>query len=103
MTDRERYTLSAQEAANYLGLALKTLYEKAEAGEIDHLRTTANVHTRIVNGTPRPYRKHGRLKFSIAGLDAWVAAHRVASTVSRPTTVTASAAAFPMPSRRRFA
>lgn len=103
--DHLRYTLSAKDAAVYLSLALKTLYEKAEAGEIDHLRTTANVHTRIVNGVPRPYRKHGRLKFSQAGLDAWIAARRspvVPAARPRPAATRASAA-LPEPARKRFA
>jgi len=106
VTDRQRYTLSAQEAADYLSLALKTLYEKAEAGQIDHLRTSANVHTRMVNGQPQVYRKHGRLKFSYDGLDAWLAAHRVTVTAARPATARPAPrpmATLPAPARRRFA
>lgn len=103
-TDRARYTLSVKDAAAYLDVAVSTLYGIAERGEIDHLRTTANVRTRIVNGAPKTYRKHGRLKFSQAGLDAWIDAHRVTVTTAKPRpAVVPSPLGLPEPARRRFA
>lgn len=104
MTERERYALSAKDAAGYVGIALITLYKLAEAGKIDHLRTSENVYTRVVKGQRRTYRKHGRLKFSYAGLDAWIAERRVTVKAPRPAAVDArSRSTMPMPARRHFA
>ena len=51
----ERY-LTAQEAADYLGYAIGTLYNKCNAGEIPHVRLGRS------------------LRFRHADLDAWVEA-----------------------------
>lgn len=102
MTDRERYTFNVTRAAEYLDIAPTTLYGIAERGEIDHLRTRGNTSTCVRAG--KTVRVPGRLKFSQAGLDSWIAERR--SPVQRQAPLAPAAPSrpsLPMPVVRRFA
>lgn len=102
MNERDRYTFSVKAAAAYLGVAISTLYGIAERGEIDHLRTRGSLATRVLR--ERQVRVSGRLKFSEAGLDSWIAAHRVPARVSTPARDAARRIEpLQLPARRKFA
>lgn len=102
MTARERYTFDVKAAAEYLGVAPTTLYGIVARGEIDCLRTRGNVATCVRAG--KSIRLSGRVKFSEAGLDAWIAAHRapVRHAEVAPAIVR-KPEPLPMPAARRFA
>lgn len=70
------YAYDVKAAAAYIGVSVWTLYRMCATGEIEHLNTRGNVVTAVATGTSI-VRRSGRLKFSQAGLDAWIAAHRV--------------------------
>lgn len=78
--DRTRYRLTVADAARYLDLPLKTVYRLVETRAIDHLRTGAG--------------RTGRIKFSEAGLERWIAAHRVTAADARHTTPPRAASAL---------
>jgi hypothetical protein len=100
--ERTLYRFDVAAAAAYLGLQPRQIYRFAERGEIDHLRTASGICRRVVAGKEHQIRISGRLKFSQAGLDAWLDAHRVkvqpAAKSARPTI-----GAVEMPGRRVFA
>lgn len=104
MSTRERYAFDVKAAAEYLCIAPSTLYGIAERGEIEHIRTSGKVTTRVRNGRSEPMRVSGRLKFSQDGLDQWLSAHR--SPVRRVETaapVSRSIEELAIPAQRRFA
>lgn len=101
MTDSKRYRMTVSEAAEYLGLSVRAIYRKVESGELDHLRTFDSTTTRVVNGETMTVRVSGRLKFSEAGLDAWIAAHRSPARQAAPAAAPAPPA-IAMPATRRF-
>ena len=69
--------LSAKQAAEHIGLPLKSLYRLAEESRIACVRTDGRVLQRQVNGQMQRYTKAGRLRFFTADLDQWIARHRV--------------------------
>lgn len=101
------YRYSVREAAAYLGMPAKSLYRIASEGGIDHLRTgcQGKVAKRVIRGKVRTVRAEGQLRFSKAGLDAWIEAHRARVTAkATPRPVAASGPrTLPMPEVRRFA
>jgi excisionase family DNA binding protein len=84
-TTSDTYALTVHDAAAYLGESVRAVRAMCRRRELDHLRT------------------RGKLKFSRAGLRAWVDAHHVPATdTPRRARQTPPPSTLPMPAVRRF-
>jgi hypothetical protein len=102
-SDAQQYRMTVSEAAQYLDLPVRQIYRKVATGELDHLRTYDAMTTRVVNGEAKTVRVSGRLRFSQAGLDAWIDAHRSPVRAAAHPMSPSVARELPMPALRRFA
>lgn len=99
------YDIDIATAAQYIGRPVKSVYKMVANREIDHLRSCDKLATRVVAGSSQTMRISGRITFCQAGLDAWIAAHRVTVAppiASAPAAAPAKPVSLPMPARRRF-
>lgn len=80
MSAADGYTLTVKDAAALLGLSIATIYGYVREGKLPCLRTVGRMCTRVRNGRRESYHKTGRVRFSRAELETWIAAHHTTPT-----------------------